>query len=488
MKKLLAILFLLIVAVPINDAMAQTNRKRTTTRKTTTNRKTTPKSKSPNKSSQSNQQSETEKTQPMLSKPVPHVFEGSLLYRKYEYNSAVVRKFSQGRAYNGERTILVTLKGNSIHIIDYDMHIHTIILGDQNIAYQYSDITMEGISGKEDFINSFLLVLDPTTSREELPKSFTIHNQNQSISYKEQDCYIFRGELISGSGGTPATTDVEMWGSKLFMSPNAYKYVFDGLPTGNGIIIKGIHSQRGMVPLLGKIVTTVAAELMAYKEYSVSPNEFLVPNGVRMDYYFKPSQLTKFYKNNTKALKKQGIYPQTVDKKEAKYNISSQWDFADEWINKKAKIDYLSLTWDIVGSAMKDIVEIIHEGNTEMEMEENPYEMDNSSSTKTKKKKSASSKRSRNKQSKKNNGISVSSTSTADNSVDCPVCGGDGKCTDCQRKGNGKCSSCGGTGHLFNKINGKYPGCPNCQHPGNGICKSCDGNGKCQNCHGEGKV
>ena len=42
-------------------------------------------------------------------------FEGALLYRNYEFHSSIIRKYSYGRAYNGERSIKVIMKGGKIY-------------------------------------------------------------------------------------------------------------------------------------------------------------------------------------------------------------------------------------------------------------------------------------------------------------------------------------------------------------------------------------
>lgn len=76
-------------------------------------------------------------------KTIPY-FEGMLLYRNYEFHSPVIRKFSFGNAYNGERSVKVVMKGNKIHIVDESLHMHTIILPDANIGYIYSDVAKQG--------------------------------------------------------------------------------------------------------------------------------------------------------------------------------------------------------------------------------------------------------------------------------------------------------------------------------------------------------
>ena len=488
-KLLMLIAVMLLAAAPATDTMAQSNRK-----KPATTRKTSPKSTARKPQSKQTAQKKAP------AQAAPHVFEGSLLYRNYEYNSAAVRKFSQGRAYNGERTILVTVKGNAIHVTDADMHIHTIIRPAERLAFQYSDVTNEGLRGGQEFINTFLAVYDPDVQVSNIKKTFSVMSKDAPVTFKKHQCSVFRGQLNSGGS---SDTDVEMWGSKTFLAPKAYKYAFWGLPTGKGIVMKGIYSQTGAVPFLGKMTSSVATELMAYKEYRVRESELQVPSQVRIKPYTQPSQLTKFYKDNTKALKKKGLYPKIQKTKEAKYNITSQWDFADGWIAKKPKLDYMAITWKLVDEMLestKQVLETIAGVGTDnngyaYSDEEMPDQVGNGSASKrgTSRKSSTQSRNQKKKTSstadKQNK--QTSSTSESDNKPaekpKCHVCGGDGKCRDCYfNKGSGKCSSCEGTGHLSHKVNGKYVGCPNCRFPGNGKCKPCDGSGKCSWCNGSG--
>lgn len=294
------------------------------------------------------------------------VFEGALLYRSYEHHSAVVRKFSQGRAYNGERTIRVTLRGNSAHIVDESMHLHTIINANANTVFVYSDLTNEGISAGKDFIHTYLSMQDPDYNTPEMPKSSTLAIENQKTTYKGDLCNILKGTVSIGKN---AETDAELWYSNNLLANKAYKYFLYGLPP-KGIVRRGIYNNVGRIPLLGKAQTITALELVALKEYRVSDSEMKPPSTIRLERMEKSSQLTDLYKANTKELKRQKIYPKISKRKEIKHLLNNQWDFVDDWLDKDFVLKDNNITWAKVGENLfnniNNIVSTFKEGNDDI--------------------------------------------------------------------------------------------------------------------------
>ncbi len=298
-------------------------------------------------------------------------FEGSLLYRSYEHHSAVVKKFSQGRAYNGERTVRVTLKGNSAHIIDESMHLHTIVNANSNTVFVYSDLTNEGISAGMDFIHSYLSMQDPDYSTPEMPKSSTLAIDKQQATYKGDICSILKGNVSIGDNGG---TDAELWYSNNLLANKAYKYLLYGLPT-KGIVRRGIYNNAVRIPLLGKAQTITALELVAIKEFRVPDSEMKPPSTIRLKRMEKSSQLTNLYKSNTKELKKQKIYPKISKGKEIKYQLNKQWDFVDDWLAKDFASKNNDITWAKVGENLfnniNNIVSTFKEDNEDDTSEDN---------------------------------------------------------------------------------------------------------------------
>lgn len=60
---------------------------------------------------------------------------------------------------------------------------------------------------------------------------------------------------------------------------------------------------------------------------------------------------------------------------------------------------------------------------------------------------------------------------------DCPECGGDGRCVECDGTGDVDCHVCHGNGH-----------CKDCHGQGQEMCRECGGNGRCRHCGGSGKI
>ena len=124
----------------------------------------------------------------------------------------------------------------------------------------------------------------------------------------------------------------------------------------NGIVRKGIISQSGSIPLMGKVKSTIATELVAMKKYRVSNAEMMPPSKVKMETLTSDKQLVQFYNNSTKALKKNNLYPKIKKQKDVDYEITQQWDFAENWLRKEFRSQDQSLTWTSVGEKLFETV------------------------------------------------------------------------------------------------------------------------------------
>ena len=276
-----------------------------------------------------------------------HTFEGVLMYRNYEHHSAIVRKFSGGQAYNGERSIRVTLRGNSVHIVDESMHIHTIIKPDEDKYYIFSDVSKQGFVAKaSEILPKFFSGLDPNVEASgSTPKSSTLKSTSRQETYKGDRCKVYEGQLAVEES---FLNDVEMWYSDRLLANKSYRYVFSGLPVP-GIVRKGIITQSGKIPLLGNMKSTTATELVALTERKVAPSEMTPPSNITIAPYTKDTRLYSFYKQSSKALKKAKLYPEKMNTKEVDYAIRSNWDFADEWLTKQYGTVDPSMSWARVG-------------------------------------------------------------------------------------------------------------------------------------------
>jgi len=283
-------------------------------------------------------------------------FEGALLYRSYEYHSSVVRKFSYGRAYNGERSIKVTMKGADLHIVDESMHLHTIILPGSNTGYIYSDVAKQGIKASLKFLDDYLRVLDPDyQSSNGLKKMSQLRNTGESVDYKGDRCKVYKGYMMHGED---TKTDVEMWYTEKYRVHPSYRYVFGGLNPG-GLLRKGIYNQSGKIPLLGSMKSLVSSELVALRSYKVPASEMRPPADIVIRQATDNKQIVDLYKENRSQLKKHKLTPKPKKTSEVKYDLRKQWDFADEWIASNYDSGRKDDSWEKIGNALFDIAKSI---------------------------------------------------------------------------------------------------------------------------------
>ena len=310
-KSILTLLaLLLLVAAP--QVSAQKNRRPSSKRTTATTKKksTASSTKSPAKGSGSKS------------------FEGTLLYRTYEHHGSMVKAFSNGMAYNGEHTILVTIKGSSLHIDDQSIHMHTIILPDQGIGYQYSDIAKQGIKAKLSFLNDYLLVLDPNErGLTKESRASTIKATGETVEYKGDRCSVISGELINGD----VKTETEIWKLNKYRVSPTIRYAYAGLPVG-GIMRKGIYNQIGTLPLGIKMKSTVAYELMVVQPHAVKASAMRPPSDIHIGTATDNKQMMALYKANNASMKKLKLKPKKMKGSEIKRDLHAQWSFADEWM------------------------------------------------------------------------------------------------------------------------------------------------------------
>lgn len=429
--------------------------------------------------------STTASAQTPTTTPEAENFEGALLYRSYEYHSWLIRKYSSGQAWNGERSVEVIVKGDNLHINDLSTHNHTIIRLDKHTCYLYNDVSKQGISGSLDFIDKYLRVFAPNTPKlsEEVKVSSTVAAVDKT-EWKGEECIISKGIITSGE---QVKTDVEMWSIANCPAGTAYSYFLSGITTP-GIVAKGIYSISG---LNKEMKSTVATELVAYRRYSVPESDMMPPSNIAIRTATTNKDMTSFYKAANKALKDNNMQPEPKNKEEAKLDIRQRWDFADEWMASRYGESSTGDIWQAIGDVATSISNtLIQSGNESEAAADVEVSIDSEEDNATAKKSSSSKSRkpvSRSQRTKKSTAQSNTKNTPAntkeDNSKVCPVCNGNGKCWEC--RGTKICSSCDGTGYTRF---GKRVKCPNCQYPGNGKCKNCDATGVCSNCHGSGKI
>ena len=255
-------------------------------------------------------------------------FEGEMTYRNFENHNNLVRKFSKGMAYNGARDMKIIIKGYNIHIIDETMHMHTLLLPNENKAIIYNDLLKRGQQFPfSEYVDSYLSAFSPNTrqvSTVTIPApEYTIVDTGQKKEYKGEECRIFKGQVIANKGGT--TTDVELWVSDKYSIFKCYWYFLNGIQVP-GVVMKWTYDLKGKVPMMGKMSSYVASEAKDVIEREVSADEMQVPKGYKIVVSKSPFKVLGLYGDTKKYLKKNKMYPGDEDT-EVTYQIDDEWDF-----------------------------------------------------------------------------------------------------------------------------------------------------------------
>lgn len=311
MKKLLSIIicFCLLSPVLYGQTKKSQAKKPTTTRTTKTAKKT---------------QSKSASSKPVTDakKPKIRLFEGTMLYASQEYHSAAIIKYSYGQAYNGQREQSITVSGNRVHVVDQNMLMHTIMDGDANMCFIYSEVTNTGVSYPlADYMGLFSQLSDNSKVNR------LSWNTPGNIMYKGDELKTYHATISSKVEGANTTGSVEMWSSSAFKVPDILKSAFYGADT-HGLIKKWVWETKGSVPFVGTLHSIVSSELVALKEYEVSPSCFTIPVSVVItpDNISSCKNLIKLYKSHRKAMKKSGLTPKESSEPTLP-KIRSEWAF-----------------------------------------------------------------------------------------------------------------------------------------------------------------
>lgn len=254
-------------------------------------------------------------------------FEGEIMYRNFENHNKLVIKFSKGMAYNGARNVKVIMKGYNIHIIDESLHMHTLLLPNEDKAIIFNDLLKRGQQFPfSEYVNNYLTSLSPenrTVSGVIISSTSTIKDTGETKEYKGQICNIYRGQVISNNGS--ATSDVELWVTSKYDIYKCYWYFLNGIHVP-GIVLKWTYDTKGKVPLFGQMSSYVASEIKAINERDVAEEEMQVPSGYDIVVSKSPFKVLGLYKDMKKYLMKNKMYPTQLES-EVTYKIDDEWDF-----------------------------------------------------------------------------------------------------------------------------------------------------------------
>lgn len=256
-------------------------------------------------------------------------FEGELNYRNFENHNNAARKLSDGISYNGARNVKILIKGNKMHIIDESLHMHTLLLPDEDYAIIYSDLLKRGIRGtyrsyamtfpnKKDS-SSFSLI-----ERNEIVKKLDV--KKNIIGY---DCIGYKTTIKAGEKGKESNFagENEIWLTTKYALPTEYYYYLNNIDI-NGIVLKSTTRSTGKVPFIGNISSFVASEIKSIIPRYVEDSLMQVPVGYEWTDTDSLSKMVELYKDTKKYLKKHKMYPGDADAdSEVIYKIEDEWDY-----------------------------------------------------------------------------------------------------------------------------------------------------------------
>ncbi len=282
------------------------------------------------------------------------LFEGALLYRNEEYHSAAEKKFSYGAAFNGERTISVIVKGQAIHINDETLHLHTIVNPSDDIVYLFSDLTRKGVKGSLKQMEQYVRMLSPDYNVPGLdpqPITSTLLLSKEKAIYDGESHGVYKGEIMRGDNNR---LSAEMWIWDRYKITKNFDYMFYGIPVP-GIVRRGVYSQIISVPLIGKMKSVTALELVAYSNYKVKPSEMLPSADYQFEVLSDNKAVSRLYKENRSHLKKLKLMPKSKSKRKTIRNIREKWDFVDDWLRKKVSTENNTIAWKTIGNSILDL-------------------------------------------------------------------------------------------------------------------------------------
>lgn len=252
-------------------------------------------------------------------------FEGVLEYVNFENHNKKVISLSKGTAYNGVRRTTVMVKGKNVHIIDQSMHIHTILLPEQHIAYYYSDVTCTGFKlNYERYVGSYLSALDPNSENSKFNEMKSdVKKRGRKASVDGHECEIWEGTQTLKYG----TNTLEVWSGESVSVPKDVRAIAFNLPF-TGLPVKFTLSLQSKIPIIGKTSSYAAAELKSMTAKEMSDSDFMPSSDIKIKESDSPFKILSLIKDNTKQLKKQGIYPTDAEKEtDVTYKIEDEWDF-----------------------------------------------------------------------------------------------------------------------------------------------------------------
>ena len=254
-------------------------------------------------------------------------FEGEIAYRNFENHNKLVLKLSKGMAYNGARDVKILMKGANMHIIDESLHMHTLLLPEENKAVIYNDLLKRGQEFPFNaYVNTYLSALSPNDrviNGMTIPASSTVGNSGNVKEYMDQSCDIYSGKISANNGGV--TTDVELWISPNYSIYKSYWAFLNGIEVP-GIALKWVLDQKGSVPILGKMSSYIASEVKELTERPIADEEMQVPADYNIVASTSPFKVLGLYKDMKKYLTKNKMYP-TQQESVVTYKIDDEWEF-----------------------------------------------------------------------------------------------------------------------------------------------------------------
>lgn len=228
-----------------------------------------------------------------------------LCYQTVTQANPTTLKRAVGRLIEGQNKLTVWMRGDDLHLADSILHIHTVLLPDQNLVYIYSDLTKMGVKVDLDYYTALNMSgLAPAEKAGGFEtRNYQLNPNGMERKVLDQTCHGYQGRIIT----TQQLTQVEIWQNRQLPVTLTMNYVLDGIVL-EGLPMSYSIERRGMT---GYALNAgdIKAQLTRMERREVTDEELLPEASIRFTTSNDPAELASFYSDNLAVLKRLGLYP-----------------------------------------------------------------------------------------------------------------------------------------------------------------------------------
>lgn len=228
-----------------------------------------------------------------------------LCYQTVTQANPTTLKRAVGRLIEGQNKLTVWMRGDDLHLADSILHIHTVLLPDQNLVYIYSDLTKMGVKVDLDYYTALNMSgLAPAEKAGGFEtRNYQLNPNGMERKVLDQTCHGYQGRIIT----TQQLAQVEIWQNRQLPVTPTMNYVLDGIVL-EGLPMSYSIERRGMT---GYALNAgdIKAQLTRMERREVTDEELLPEASIRFTTSNDPAELASFYSDNLAVLKRLGLYP-----------------------------------------------------------------------------------------------------------------------------------------------------------------------------------